>query len=178
MPAPAAPAPALGPAQPAPPVPAPNPVPAGPAAEVPPPGSGTPTAAAPPGPGPAVTPPTPRALPNLLPDLGFDALAEAQRKFWAKVFDPKSYQLPPGLGDLSHPPGTVVIETRACSDSSGVPDCVVAAKAVCGKRGFADGRPFDSQSTRTCPKDVAFGLRQAEPGECKTNYTIISSMCW
>ena len=110
-----------------------------------------------------------------MPD--FDALAEASRQFWTKAFDPNSYKLPPGA-DFSHPPGTVVIETQACAAASGVPDCVVAAKAVCTKRGFADGRPFDSQSTRTCPREVTFGLRPATPGECTTSYTIVSSLCW
>ena len=122
--------------------------------------------------------PAPPAAPNWLPDLGLEAFAEANRKFWTKLFDPEAYRLPPGLGDLKHPPGTVVVETRACANDSGVPDCVVAAKAVCEKRGFANGRPLDSQSTRTCPREVTFGLRQAEPGECRTNYTIASALCW
>lgn len=164
-PPPAAPAPIAGPITPT--VPAP----------------GAPAAVAPPSADAAAGPaadakPAPPAAPNWLPDLGFDAFAEANRKFWTKLFDPEAYRLPPGLGDLKHPPGTVVIETRACAAEGGVPDCIVAAKAVCEKRGFTDGRPLDSQATRTCPREVTFGLRQATPGECRTDYTIASALCW
>lgn len=111
-------------------------------------------------------------------DFSLEALGEATKRFWAKVLDPKSFELQPLDPALTRRPGTVVRDQRACVSSSGVPDCASAAKAACTGKGFANGRPLDTESKRTCPPEVMVGLRKGEPGECRLDYMVASSICW
>jgi hypothetical protein len=112
------------------------------------------------------------------PDFSLEALGEASKRFWAKVFDPKSFELQPLDPALTRTPGTVVRDPRACPSSAGVPDCASAAKLACTAQGFANGRPLDTESKRTCPPEVLVGLRKSEPGECRLDYMVSSSICW
>jgi hypothetical protein len=111
-------------------------------------------------------------------DFSLEALGEATKRFWAKVFDPKSFELQPLDPALTRRPGTVVRDQRACVSSSGVPDCATAAKAACTAKGFANGRPLDTESKRTCPPEVMLGLRKGGPDECRLDYVVSSSICW
>jgi hypothetical protein len=123
-------------------------------------------------------PPKPPEDAAKAPDLSLEGLGEATKRFWAKVFDPKSFESQPLDPALTRPPGTVVRDQRACPSSAGVPDCASAAKLACTAQGFANGRPLDTESKRTCPPEVLVGLRKSEPGECRLDYTVSSSICW
>jgi hypothetical protein len=112
------------------------------------------------------------------PDFSLEGLGEATQRFWAKVFDPKSFESQPFDPALTRPPGTVVRDQRACPSSAGLPDCASAAKLACTAQGFANGRPLDTASKRTCPPEVMIGLRKSEPGECRLDYVVSSSICW
>ena len=124
---------------------------------------------------------TPQVQPRPEEPSGFslEAFGEAvSKRFWAKVFDPKSFELQPLDPALTRRPGTVVRERSPCASASGVPDCANAAKLACTAKGYANGRPLDTESKRTCPPEVMIGLRKGEPGECRLDYMVSSSICW
>ncbi|ALK09200.1 hypothetical protein [Blastochloris viridis] len=137
-----------------------------------------PLAGGPPAPGEPAPPRESQPRPIKPPDFSWEALGDASKRFWGRVFDPKALESQPLDPALTRTPGTVVREMTSCPSSSGVPDCDRAAKTACTAKGFADGRPLDTQSKRTCPPEVTIGLRKGEPGECRLDYMVSSSVCW
>jgi hypothetical protein len=84
-----------------------------------------------------------------------------------------------GVGDaVARIPGTRVVSghEKCRIAPNGAPDCVVAADAICKKRGFEGGKSLDMTTAEECPARVWASGRKDE-GACTTITFVSRALC-
>jgi hypothetical protein len=78
-----------------------------------------------------------------------------------------------------HLPTTRITEVReVCTRApNGAPDCEMAAKSACQKKGFGEGKPLDVRSAENCPATVLLSGRTPIEGECPVETVVLRAIC-
>ena len=127
-------------------------------------------------PAPAEQPPPRQENPGLINELGklWDALPKIKSPS-ETLDDIKGAG--ESLTNLAKPSIMVTGRALCAVAANGAPDCKTGADRLCQSKGYKEGKSLDIDSAEKCSPKIYIPGRKREPGDCKTENTVIKALC-